>query len=70
MYVGFRMMILFLVLMGSFIIPDINFLLIVCGSIFGTIITYIMPVMFYNKAYSNSVRNMNLDRGQNKKDSL
>ena len=65
MFIGLRIFILFIVLIGSFIIPDINFLLIILGSIFGTIITYIMPVMFYNKAYSNSPRNTNLDRGQN-----
>lgn len=42
------------ILFFSFLVPNINILLQVSGSISGTIITVIMPVVFYNKAYSET----------------
>jgi hypothetical protein len=46
----------------SFIIPDVNFVLTILGSTFGTLLMYVIPVCFYNKAYSNSENNMRLDK--------
>jgi hypothetical protein len=50
------------ILLLSFIIPDVNFVLTILGSTFGTLLMYVIPVFFYNKAYSNSANNMRLNR--------
>ena len=56
-YCGTRTALVVLILFFSFIVPNINILLQVSGSISGTIITVIMPVVFYNRAYSDTEKN-------------
>ena len=38
---------------GSFVFPDLNLVLTIGGAVLGTIMTIVVPVMFYNKAYSD-----------------
>lgn len=52
----------------SFLIPNINILLQVSGSINGTIITIIMPVVFYSRAYSDTDKNLLRDLGSPNED--
>jgi len=49
-------------LMLSFAIPNINILLTLSGAIFGTIVTIWIPVLFYNRAYSDSFKNLEKDK--------
>ena len=56
-----RTLIVFIIFSIALIVPNINFLLQVSGAINGTIITLIMPVMFYARAYSDSERNLSRD---------
>jgi hypothetical protein len=39
---------------GSFVFPDLNLVLTIGGAVLGTIMTIVVPVMFYNRAYSDS----------------
>ena len=39
---------------GSFVFPDLNLVLTIGGAVLGTIMTIVVPVMFYNRAYSES----------------
>ncbi len=41
--------------------PNINLVLIIGGSIFGTITSIIIPIVFYNKAYSSNYKNLSQD---------
>ena len=38
---------------GSFVFPDLNLVLTVGGAVLGTIMTIVVPVMFYNRAFSH-----------------
>jgi len=44
------LLVLFIIILSQ-IIPSLNVLLMIAGSILGTIVTIVIPVMFYNKAY-------------------
>ena len=57
-----RAAIIYFVYFLSFVIPNINIMLILGGSILGTIVTIIIPVMFYNRAYSNEDKHLGLDK--------
>ena len=37
-------------------------MLILGGSILGTIVTIIIPIMFYNRAYSSELKHLRLDK--------
>ena len=47
-----RSLVLIIVLYASFVLPNINILLTLCGSILGFALTIVIPVLFYNAAYS------------------
>ena len=49
-----RSIVLIIVLYGSFILPNINILLTFCGSVLGFALTILIPVIFYNAAYSET----------------
>ena len=49
----FRTLLVFLVISVSFIFPDLNLVLTLGGAVLGTIMTIVVPIMFYNKAYSD-----------------
>jgi hypothetical protein len=47
----------------SFIVPNLNVMLSIGGSILGTIVSVVIPVLFYNKAYSqDEVLNLDKDK--------
>lgn len=46
-----RLLIIILIVTGAFLIPNLNLLLTVVGTVFGLIIAIILPVLFYNRAY-------------------
>jgi hypothetical protein len=60
----FRTMMTLMVTCFSFFFPSINILLAVGGSVMGTLMTIVMPVMFYNRAYSGSEKNLMMDKGE------
>mmetsp|Transcript_17683 Transcript_17683/g.29891 ORF Transcript_17683/g.29891 Transcript_17683/m.29891 type:complete len:105 (+) Transcript_17683:1452-1766(+) len=64
-------MIVALVLVSSFFIPNLNVLLAIGGSVLGTLVTIVIPIMFYNKAYSDDdLKNAEKDlSGESKKES-
>ena len=57
-----RTIIVILITLCSFIVPNINIMLVLGGSILGTIVTVIIPVLFYNRAYSDSFKNLEKER--------
>lgn len=46
----------------SFYFPDVNVVLVVGGSIIGTLVNIIIPVLFYNRAYSGDLKHLKKDR--------
>ena len=62
-YCTMRTTLVAFVLGFSYLMPSINLILQISGSISGTIITVIMPVLFYNRAYTDSDKNMMRDLG-------
>ena len=60
-FIIFRVFIVFCVVFLAFLIPNINILLTIGGSALGTIVNIIIPVMFYNRAFTNSKKNLGLE---------
>ena len=50
----FRSLVVILVIISSFLIPNLNLMMSLVGTIFGTIITLVFPILFYNRAYSSA----------------
>ena len=46
----------------AFIIPNINILITFTGAVLGTIVNIVLPVLFYNRAYTASEKNKNLQK--------
>jgi len=44
----------------AFYIPNLNILITFIGSVLGTLVNIMLPVLFYNKAYENTDRNNKL----------
>lgn len=61
-YVVFRLIIVTIVLLTSFIFPNLNLVLTLGGAVLGTIMTIVLPVTFYNRAYSITEKNMKYDK--------
>ena len=57
-YVFFRVLIVVTVLLLSFLVENINTMLVIGGSIIGTLVTIVIPVLFYNRAYSDDEKNL------------
>ena len=56
----FRILIVFTIAGLSFLIPNIHILLTLAGSVLGTVVNIVLPVLFYNRAYKWSDKNKNL----------
>lgn len=56
----------------SILIPNINIMLTFAGAVLGTLVNVILPVMFYNRAYNSSDKNLKLEKpdGSNDKKPL
>jgi len=61
-FVLVRLFVVFLVTIGSFGFKNVNILLAIGGSILGTAMTIVMPVVFYNRAFSSSAKHLSLDK--------
>ena len=46
----------------AFVIPNINILITFTGAVLGTIVNIVLPVIFYNRAYSYSDKNRRLEK--------
>lgn len=60
MFFAFRTLVVVLVCAVSFVIPNINILLTFAGAILGTLVNIVLPVVFYNRAYTHSPKNRKL----------
>ena len=49
----------------AFYIPNLNILITFIGSVLGTLVNIMLPVLFYNKAYENTERNNQLLKPKN-----
>ena len=61
MYFGIRTLVVIILCLLAFLIPNINILLIIGGAVLGTIVNILLPVLFYNRAYSFSNKNRALE---------
>ena len=60
-YFGFRTLLVIVISASAYIIPNINILIVLGGSIFGTTLNIILPVLFYNRAYTFTPKNKALE---------
>ena len=61
-FVVIRMIVVAVVVLTSFSFPNLNLVLTLGGSILGTIMTIVLPVTFYNRAYSMTEKNQKYDK--------
>ena len=61
-YFGFRTLIIILLCVIAFSIPNINILLTIGGALLGTIVNIVLPILFYNRAYAFSAKNRMLEQ--------
>merc|ERR1719197_1764991 len=66
----FRILIIYTVAGLSFLIPNIHILLTLAGSVLGTLVNIVLPVIFYNRAYNWSDKNKKKQQkgGENNQD--
>ena len=67
-YILFRTLIVALLCVLAFVIPNINILLTIAGALLGTIVNIVLPVLFYNRAYGFSAKNRMLEGSAEKKE--
>ena len=65
-----RAAVVYLIYFTSFIIPNINVMLILGGSVLGTIVTIIIPILFYNRAYSGDLKHLSLDKSDEERQDI
>jgi hypothetical protein len=53
---------------ASIFCPSIHLILTFAGAILGTIISILIPVLFYNRAYAFSEKNNKLEKYKNKEE--
>jgi len=61
-HIFFRTLVVVLVVVLAFLIPNLHLLLTFCGAVLGTIVNILLPVLFYNRAYNMGDKNRALDR--------
>ena len=57
-YLLIRISVVITCLIISFVVPNINILLQFGGSIIATLVSVVFPIMFYNRAYNDSEKNL------------
>jgi len=57
-----RLFVVVLVTIGSFGFKNVNVILAIGGSLLGTAMTIVMPVVFYNRAFSSNAKHLSLDK--------
>ena len=55
-FVFFRMLVVAATIWISLCLPNVHAVLALTGSVAGTLIAVVVPIMFYNKAYSGSFK--------------
>lgn len=60
-YVISRLFIVFAIYLIATVLPSIDVILEVGGAILGTIINLLLPILFYNRAYSGEQKHLNKD---------
>ena len=66
-FVGRTLVVLILCLL-AFVIPSINILLTIAGALLGTVVNIVLPVLFYNRAYTWSPKNRRDEAEEGKED--
>lgn len=61
-YFSFRTLVVVIVCFLAFLIPNISILITFGGAVLGTIVNILLPVLFYNRAYSNTPKNRALEK--------
>ena len=64
-YLLVRASVVLTALIASFIVPNINILLQFGGALIATVVSVIIPVVFYNRAFNDELKNLQQD-SQNK----
>ena len=59
-----RSSVILISLLASFVVPNINILLQLSGAIMATIVSIVIPVTFYNRAYNDDQKNIERDSGR------
>jgi len=67
-YFGFRIVIITIITLIAFIIPNLNILITFIGAVLGTIVNIMLPILFYNKAYTFTEKNVKLIKAGKKDD--
>jgi hypothetical protein len=60
-YFIFRILVVLIIYTISILIPNINIMLTFAGAVLGTLVNIILPVLFYNRAYNGSNKNLRLE---------
>ena len=58
-----RSSVILISLLASFVVPNINILLQLSGAIMAPIVSVVIPVTFYNRAYNDDQKNIERDTG-------
>ena len=58
----FRVAIVVVIIEVSFLFPNLNVVLALGGAVLGFLVTTVMPVMFYNRAYSDDFKHLKHDK--------
>lgn len=61
-YFSFRTLVVVIVCFFAFLIPNISILITFGGAVLGTIVNILLPVLFYNRAFSNTPKNRALQK--------
>lgn len=56
-----RFLIVIMVFFVSILVPNVNIMLIISGSLCGTLVNIVIPVLFYNRAFNTSEKNKALE---------
>jgi len=63
-----RFLIVVIIFFFSILVPNVNIMLIISGSLCGTLVNIVIPVLFYNRAYNGSEKNKKLEDGDHPED--
>jgi len=60
-YLICRTLVVLFLTVTSYLFPSVNLFLVLCGSLFGTLITIIVPVCLYNRAFPSDPKYLAMD---------
>ena len=56
-----------LIMLIAFLVPNIYIIFVLGGSVIGTLVSIVIPVLFYNRAYSDKIKNLQKDKNAEQK---